>query len=195
MRSYWKAVTAFFKAFGLIALAELGDKSQLLALSFATRYRPLVVLTGIAIVAFGLNLAWALAGGLLGDALPERPIMIAAGVLFILFGVLALRDGGEEEEKAAGSRFARHALLAVTAAFFLSELGDKTMLASATLATTQGWLPTWLGAALGMTAADGLAIAAGVYAKARLPGRPVRLLSAALFITFGVWSIVFAISG
>ncbi len=180
----------FFKTFGLIALAELGDKSQLLALAFATRYRPLVVLAGIAVVALTLNLVWALAGTLLGDALPARPVKVAAGALFVAFGLWTLREGGghgDGEPKHAG----RHPFVVVTTSFFIAELGDKTMLTTATLASTQSaFLATWLGAALGMTAADAVAIAAGVWAKTRLPERPLRLAAAALFLGFGAWSIV-----
>jgi Ca2+/H+ antiporter, TMEM165/GDT1 family len=188
-------MTSFFKAFGLVALAELGDKSQLLALAFAAKYRPLTVLAGITLVAFVLNLAWAAAGSWLGSALPERPVMIAAGALFIAFGLWTLRPETDEAAKVPSDRRGIPPIVTVTVAFFLSEVGDKTMLATLTLASTQGFLATWLGAALGMTAADAAAVALGYYARMRLPERPVRLASAALFIAFGVWSLVSGVVG
>ena len=183
-------MTSFLKALGLIALAELGDKSQLLALALAARYRPFVVLAGITTVAFSLNLVWALGGNLLGAALPDRPIKIAAGVLFIGFALWMFRDGGDGHGEETREHSGRHPFIVVTGTVFIAELGDKTMLATATLATTEGFLGTWLGAALGMTLADSIAIAAGYYARKRLPERPVRLAAAALVFAFGVWSIV-----
>ncbi len=185
-------MSSFLKAFGLVALAELGDKSQLLALAFAARYRPLTVLVGIALVAFALDLAWAAAGSSLGSALPERPLKVAAGVLFIAFGLWTLRPEKSEASNVPATRPGVPPIVTVTAAFFLSELGDKTMLATLTLASTQGFLATWLGAALGMTAADSAAVALGYYARTRLPERPLQLASAALFIAFGVWSLATA---
>lgn len=70
-------------------------------------------------------------------------------------------------------------------AFFLAELGDKTMLATITLATTQGWFGTWVGSTLGMVAADALAIAIGAVLGRNLPEKAVRIGAAVLFFAFG----------
>jgi Ca2+/H+ antiporter, TMEM165/GDT1 family len=70
-------------------------------------------------------------------------------------------------------------------AFLLAELGDKTMLATITLATTEGWLGTWIGSTLGMVAADALAIGLGAALGRHLPPRAVRVGSALLFFAFG----------
>lgn len=178
---------------GLVFVAELGDKSQLMALALATRYRALPVLAGVAaaaIVMLGLS---ALVGGLVGAALPTRWVALGAGVLFLVFGVLALRgddhDHGEARER-SGS-----ALLATFVAFLVAEFGDKTMLATAALASQRapGWV--WVGAALGMTAASGLAILVGRLLGKRLPAHVLRYVSAGAFLLFGGLLLIDAITG
>jgi putative Ca2+/H+ antiporter (TMEM165/GDT1 family) len=82
------------------------------------------------------------------------------------------------------------ALLSVGTAFFLAELGDKTMLATITLATQEGWLGTWLGSTVGMVAADALAIGVGALLAKQLPERAIKYGAAALFAIFGVLLIV-----
>ena len=78
----------------------------------------------------------------------------------------------------------------VAIAFFLAELGDKTMLATVTLATDHGVVGTWLGSTLGMVAADALAIVVGQQLGARLPERAIRIGAAVLFFGFGIALIV-----
>lgn len=169
-------------AFGLVFVAELGDKSMLLAIAFTTRYRPLPVLVGIATAAFTMLGLSVLVGAALGAALPERVLAIVGGLAFLGFGVWTLRDDdGDEVAQARG----RYVWLGVMAAFVLAEFGDKTMLATVTLASTQGPLLTWLGAGAGMTAASGIAVVVASAAGARLPQRAVRLVAAAAFLVFG----------
>jgi putative Ca2+/H+ antiporter (TMEM165/GDT1 family) len=74
----------------------------------------------------------------------------------------------------------------VAIAFFLAELGDKTMLATVTLATDNGIVGTWLGSTVGMVAADALAIVVGLLLGARLPERVIRVGAAATFVVFGL---------
>ncbi|GAB3851164.1 hypothetical protein GCM10027610_077350 [Dactylosporangium cerinum] len=78
-------------------------------------------------------------------------------------------------------------------AFFLAELGDKTMLATITLATQHGWFGTWLGSTIGMVAADALAIVAGRMLGKRLPERTIKYGAAILFVLFGAWLLVEAL--
>ena len=77
-------------------------------------------------------------------------------------------------------------MLAVGVAFFLAELGDKTMLATITLATQEGWLGTWVGSTLGMVLADALAIGVGALLGRNLPERAIRYGAAAAFLVFGL---------
>lgn len=178
---------ALLLSFGIIFVAELGDKSQLMALAFAARYRPLPILIGIS-VATGLVHAFSVViGAVVGTALPAKTISLVAGLAFLGFALWTLRgDTLDESETSKADRSARSAVIASAAAFFLAELGDKTMLATITLATTEGLLGTWVGSTLGMVAADALAIVVGAQLGKRLPERTVKIGAALSFVVFGV---------
>jgi putative Ca2+/H+ antiporter (TMEM165/GDT1 family) len=179
-------LTAFLVSFGVIFVAELGDKSQLMALAFATRYPVVPVLIGITIATGLVHAVSVLIGAALGAAIPTTPITVVAGIAFILFGLWTLRgDKLTEEDEERAARPARHTVLAVGAVFFLAELGDKTMLATITLATNHGLFGTWLGSTIGMVVADGLAIVVGRQLGARLPERAIKIGAAVAFFVFG----------
>ena len=182
---------AFLVSFGVIFVAELGDKSQLMALAFAARFKALEVLAGIA-VATALVHAFSVAlGAVMGVALPTRAIDVIAGLAFLGFAAWTLRgDELTEDEASRVARGNRSAVVAASVAFFLAELGDKTMLATITLATNHGVVGTWAGSTAGMVAADALAIVAGKALGARLPERAIKVGAAALFVLFGVLLIV-----
>ncbi|MEU8271945.1 TMEM165/GDT1 family protein [Sphaerisporangium sp. NPDC049002] len=178
---------AFWISLGVIFVAELGDKSQLMAMTFATRFKPWPVLAGITIATAVVHLFSVGLGGLIGDALPKTAIAIVAGVAFLFFALWTLRgDELSDEESRKAERTTRSALIAVTVAFFLSELGDKTMLATITLATQHGWFGTWIGSTVGMVAADALAIVVGRMLGKHLPEKVIRYAAAAAFAVFGV---------
>lgn len=180
---------AFLLSTAVIFVAELGDKSQLMAMTFAARYRARDVLLGITGATLVVHLASVGLGALLGDLLGEYQgvISVAAGVAFLLFALWTLRGDELTEEEAEKARHATGgAVLAVGTAFFLAELGDKTMLATVTLATQHGWLGTWLGSTVGMVAADALAILVGAVLGRRLPEKVITYGAAALFALFGL---------
>jgi putative Ca2+/H+ antiporter (TMEM165/GDT1 family) len=181
-------MNAFLLSFVVIFVAELGDKSQLMAMTFATRYRFWTVIGAITAATAVVHLFSVALGNVVGLALPTGPISILAGVAFIAFGLWTLRgDKLSEEEESKAQRSTRSAFFAVAIAFFLAELGDKTMLATATLATTEGWFGTWIGSTLGMVAADALAIGVGALLGKALPERVIRIGAAVLFFAFGAW--------
>jgi putative Ca2+/H+ antiporter (TMEM165/GDT1 family) len=182
-------------SFGVIFVAELGDKSQLMALTFATRFKVWPVLIGITVATAVVHLASVGIGYGLGAALPTGWINLVAALAFIAFGFWTLRgDNLTEEEKEKASRAVKSVVIAVGTAFFLAELGDKTMLATITLATDYGWFGTWVGSTLGMVAADALAIVVGRALGKRLPENVIRIGAAVLFFIFGVVLIVEAIA-
>lgn len=185
-------------AFGLIALAELGDKSQLLALTFATRYRWWQVLVGVAAAAALLLGAASALGGALGTALPDRAIAIGGGLLFLAFAAWTAFDTEDEavaDAEAAPARSRRSVIATVVAAFVVAELGDKTMIGTAALASTRGPVAVWLGAAAGMTLASGAAIAVGSLLHRRLPAHRLQQASAVAFALFGVLLLVEGLRG
>lgn len=177
---------AFLLSTAVIFVAELGDKSQLMALTFATRFRTLPVLVGITAATAIVHALSVGVGAALGAAIPTRPISIAAAVAFVGFGLWTLRgDELSDEDEARAARMpAGHAILAVGTVFFLAELGDKTMLATVTLATQEGLVGTWLGSTVGMVAADALAIVVGRQLGTRLPERTIRIGAATAFFVF-----------
>ena len=179
-------------SFVVILVAELGDKSQLMALTFATRFRALPVLVGITAATAVVHAVSVGIGYLLGAALPTFWISVAAAVAFVAFGLWTLRGDAlsrDEQEKASGTT--RSAVLAASVAFFLAELGDKTMLATITLATQYpgagGVTGVWLGSTVGMVAADALAIVVGRALGRNVPEKLIRIGAAVLFFAFGAW--------
>ena len=181
-------------SFAVIFVAELGDKSQLMALTFATRFRPWPVLIGITVATAVVHLVSVAVGHGLGATLPTGWIALTAGIAFLAFGAWTLRgDKLTDEEKSKAERSTGSAILAVGGAFFLAELGDKTMLATITLATQYGWFGTWVGSTVGMVAADALAILVGRLLGRHLPEKVIKYGAAGLFAIFGIWLIVEAI--
>lgn len=187
-------LTAFLVSFGVIFVAELGDKSQLMALAFATRYKTLPVMIGITVATAVVHAVSVFVGAVVGAALPTRAITIVAAVAFIAFGLWTLRgDELTDDEKKMTERPARHIVLTVGGVFFLAELGDKTMLATITLATRYGVIGTWAGSTIGMVVADGLAIIVGRMLGARLPERAIRIGAAISFFVFAAIMLIGAI--
>ena len=178
---------AFLLSFGVIFIAELGDKSQLMAMAFATRYRALTVLIAVSMATLLVHAGSVIVGAVFALALPRDLISIAAGIAFLVFAAWTIRGDelGDDDERRA-TRGGRWALLTIGTAFFLAELGDKTMLATITLATTNEPIGTWLGSTAGMVAADALAIGIGAILGSRLPERAIKVFAAVAFVVFGV---------
>ena len=178
---------ALLLSFAVIFVAELGDKSQLMAMTFALRHRWWVVLGGITFATTAVHLISVAVGHYLGAALPTHLLGILAGVAFVLFGLWTLRgDRLTDDEATRAQRSTAPAFFAVTSAFLLAELGDKTMLATVTLAADNDWVGVWIGSTLGMVAADALAILVGAIAGKHLPERLIQIVAAALFLVFGI---------
>ena len=183
-------LSSFGVSFALIFVAELGDKSQLMAMTFATRYRAWTILGAITAATAVVHLLSVAVGAALGAALPTDAISVGAGAAFLGFAAWTIRgDNLEDKDEARSRRGSRSAFFTVAVAFFLSELGDKTMLATVTLAADYGWFGVWLGSTIGMVAADALAIVVGQQLGARLPDRVVKIGAATTFVIFGAWMI------
>jgi len=189
-------VDALLLSFGVVFVAELGDKSQLMTLAFAARYPVVPVVLGITAASAVVMGVSVLAGAALGDALPTDAVTVLAGVAFLGVGAWTLRgDDDEADESAAVERRSGSAFFVVAGAFLLAELGDKTMLATVSLATRHGLWGTWAGATLGMVAANLLAVVGGRALGDRLSARAVRLGAAALFLVFGAVLLVDGLTG
>ncbi len=198
-------MSAFLASLFFITIAEMGDKTQLVALAFASRYRARDVLGGIFAATLLVHLFSVVIGQFLGRAIPFTYIQFLAGVSFIGFGLWTLRGDELGDEHGKKSRFGP--FLTVAVAFFLAELGDKTQLATISLAAkystdtaaahgigpaalTGSFVQVWIGSTLGMVAADALAIIIGVVMGKRLPEKIIKWMSAAIFIGFGVATLI-----
>src|SRR5258705_1016011 len=133
-------LSAALVSLSVVFVAELGDKSQLMTMTYALRHKWWVVLSGVGIASFlvhGLSVA---IGHFLEHTLPERPIAFAAAIAFLLFAVWTWREGrAAPHDQAVKVAEPRHVLLAVISSFVLAELGDKTMLATVALASDHNW--------------------------------------------------------
>jgi len=180
-------VAAFLVALGAVFVAELGDKSQLMALTFAARYRAWVVLLGVSAATLLVHAGSVVLGVTIAAAIPTQAIQLAGGIAFFAFAAWTIRgDSLDAEEETRAARSSGRAVVAVGSAFFLAELGDKTMLVTITLATTAEPWGTWLGSTVGMVAADAIAIAVGSLLGSRLPERSIKIFASAMFVIFGV---------
>ncbi|HIJ83966.1 MAG TPA: TMEM165/GDT1 family protein [Magnetococcales bacterium] len=171
--------------FLVIFLAELGDKTQLVCMTLAARFRGLPVFFG-AMTAFGiLNVLAVVFGAALTQWIPEKFLVVGVAVLFAVFGIQALRasgaggDAGDQPDAARGG----HGIF-VTAflMIFLAELGDKTQIAAAGLAVTAPPVPVWIGATLGEALSAALAIVAGQKLLHRIPIKTVHKVSGVFFL-------------
>ncbi|WP_150238443.1 TMEM165/GDT1 family protein [Nocardiopsis quinghaiensis] len=170
-----------------IFIAEMGDKTQLVAMSLATRYRTLTVILGITAATAAVHAGSVLLAEVLGAALPTDWLTLAAGVAFVFFGLWTLHgdEMTDKDEERAASRRIRSAFATVLLVFLVAELGDKTMLATITVGTQYHWLPVWIGSTIGMVAADAIAIALGAVLGKKLPERAIQIGAAALFFVAG----------
>lgn len=170
----------------VVFVAELGDKSQLMALAFATRYRAWVVLVAITVATAVVHALSVGLGVVAAAALPTRAIQIVAALAFFGFAWWTWRgDKLTDDDRARVERGGRSALLAVGVTFFLAELGDKTMLATVTLATQHDPWGVWIGSTVGMVAADAIAVLVGRVLGTRLPERVIRIGATIAFAVFG----------
>jgi len=180
---------AFWLSLAIVFLAELGDKTQLVALCLAARFRAAVVLGGVFAATLCVHLFSVGIGAGAARLIPEAYVRIAAGIAFIVFGAWTLRGDSVDSEE-CGRVNGRSPFWITFITFFLAELGDKTMLSTVTLAAGRAGVPVWLGSSLGMVASDGLAIGVGRIMGKRLPERAVKVGAACVFFGFGVFSAV-----
>ena len=165
----------------LIALAEFGDKSQLVCMTLAARHRGLPVVLG-AIAAFAvLNLLAVLFGAAVAAWLPEWLVTAAFAALFAWFGIAALRfeedDDEDIEEKPGHGVFATTFLM-----IFLAEFGDKTQIAVAGLGSTADAAATWVGGTLALATTSLLGVYAGRRLLNRLPLHWIHRVSGVFFL-------------
>ena len=182
-------MNAFLISTGVVALAEIGDKTQLLSLLLAARFRrPLPIIFGMLIATLANHAAAGVAGAMFGGLLQGAWLRWVLGLSFLGVAVWALFPDtlGEESATQRAGAFAT-----TLVAFFLAEIGDKTQIATIGLAARfHSVLPVVLGTTLGMMLANIPAVLVGDRAAAKLPLRVIRIAAAAVFAALGVVTLL-----
>ncbi|MGB5824096.1 MAG: TMEM165/GDT1 family protein [Proteocatella sp.] len=179
-------MTTFLTAFLLVFLAEMGDKTQLLALAFSTKFKVKQVLAGVMIGAF-LNhgIAIALASFVAGMASGVN-IKIFAALLFIGFGFWSMKLEFEDDEE-ENEKFKFGPIITVAVAFFIGELGDKTQMTAMALGLDSASPSiTLMGTTAGMVAVSSIGIIAGKLIGKKIPEVTMKFISSFVFLGFGV---------
>ena len=178
-------MTAFIASFIFVVLAEMGDKTQLLAMAFATRYSAYKVLLAVFLATLVNHALAVVTGRFLTTVIPMDIISFVAAFSFIVFGLWTIRGDKLEGEDKKESRFGP--IVTVGIAFFLAEMGDKTQLATISLAVKyQSMINVLMGTTLGMIVADAIGIIVGIVMRKHIPERIIKWVSAGIFILFGL---------
>lgn len=177
-------------AFVTIFMAEIGDKTQLLAFAFSTKYQMRQVLIGVflgSLLNHGMAILFA---SILSQYAPISRLKLAAAFMFIVFGLFSLKLDYEDskEDEVIASRYGP--IFTVTGAFFLGELGDKTQLAAMTVAIQSSHpLLVLLGTTIAMVAVSLIGILLGRALGKKIPEVTMKFIAAAIFLTFGFLGI------
>lgn len=183
----------FLIPFATIALAEMGDKTQLAMMAMAARYRhTMQIFLGAMLASVIVDGSAVVLGGYISKFVPRTPIAVAAGVMFVLFGIYSLLAKEQEQVKIAAVT-KRSVLIAAFALFFFSEFGDKSQLAALLFGTQYNLLLALLGALAGIAAVLVIMLRIGKYVSKNLSEKTIRLLSALLFIGIGLVTLLKAV--
>ena len=184
----------FLSTFGLLFVAELGDKTQLMAMSLAHRYRALPVILGSFAAFLVLNLLAVLLGGGLATVVPRPLLLAVAALLFLAFAWQSWRDGGDEERAEVSHGRRLGAVVTSFLLIFLAELGDKTQLAMVALAARgEALLAVFLGGTAALWLVALLGIVFGRTLLTRIPAQVVHRSGALLFAFFGMLALFEAV--
>jgi putative Ca2+/H+ antiporter (TMEM165/GDT1 family) len=175
-------------SFLVIAIAELGDKTQLLTMALAAKYPMEKVIYGIFSATAALMLIAVLVGGIIQRLVPTLFISILAGAFFIIYGLIIIAPIKKEEKKEESEKMIRSSdpFWIVFGSFFLAEIGDKTQLATFAMTAKYGTpIQIWIGATLGMVLVNLFGLLIGNVLKNYLPEKAINYLSGGVFIVFG----------
>lgn len=181
-------MASFIKALLFVVVAEMGDKTQLLAMALVSKYKVRDVLWGV-FIATVLNHALAVAvGSYLSSLIPLSYIKIAAALSFVVFGLWTLRGDKADDDGNKKSKFGP--IMTVVIAFFIAEMGDKTQLMTIAIAAQyrQPWF-VLMGSTTGMMIADGIGILFGAWMCRHVPEKYIKWGAGVIFIFFGTFTL------
>jgi putative Ca2+/H+ antiporter (TMEM165/GDT1 family) len=181
--------TAAASTFGLIFLAEMGDKTQLVCMTLAARHRHWPVLIGSIAAFLVLNTLAVVLGAGLSQWVPERVLAGIVAVLFAVFGIISLRTKAEDEDGEVQERGGHGIFLTAFLMLFLAEMGDKTQLAVAGMASTLPSIPVWVGATLALSSTSALGVLAGRKLLTRIPLHRLHQISGVFFLALAALAL------
>jgi putative Ca2+/H+ antiporter (TMEM165/GDT1 family) len=178
-----------FQSFLMVAITEMGDKTQLLALVLALRYKkPWTIMAGILTATVFNHLLAASVGTWLSTAVSPQILKWALAATFVAFAIWVLipdKDDDDSKESKYG------AFLTTTITFFLAEMGDKTQLSTVALAAKFHSLTlVTMGTTLGMLFSDGLAVFLGEKLTSRIPMRWIHIGASVLYLIFAILILI-----
>ena len=181
---------AFLVSTVVVAIGEIGDKTQLLALVLAARYRrPLPIVCGIVVATLANHALAGLLGAWVRSVVPEEYLRWLLAASFLAVALWALKPDRHDEGTLGAGRFG--VFTVTVASFFLAEMGDKTQIATVMLAAQFASLPAVIaGTTLGMLLADVPVVYLGRAAAARVPLRPARIVAAVLFLALAAFALL-----
>ena len=188
------SISPLLSAFALLFVAEIGDKTQLAVMTLASRYTAVPVAAGAFTAFLVLNALAVVLGDALSRYLPQSAVMLAAGLLFLVFAYRTALD--RQDEEGGDSRNRRNAFWTSFSMVFIAELGDKTQVALVALSASTGepWT-VFIGGTLALWTVSLLGVLAGRFLLSRLPGHWVQYGAALLFLVFGVYFLWDAFRG
>ena len=178
---------AFFVSTGIVALAEMGDKTQLLSLVLAARFRkPWPIVLGILVATLANHGLAGAVGSWVTTVMGPDVLRWVLGASFIAMAVwMLIPDKFDDEEGDSAPRMG--VFLTTVVAFFLAEMGDKTQIATVMLAAQyNAWFAVVAGTTLGMMLANAPVVWLGDAITKRVPLRMVHIVSAVIFATLGL---------
>ena len=182
------AVTASGSSFLLIFAAEIGDKSQLVCMALATRYRASPVMLGSVLAFILLNSLAVTFGVAIANWLPEIFVSAAVAILFAIFGVHALQIEEDNNDEKVSIRTDRSVLLGTFLLITVAEFGDKTQLAVVALSSTSLPLAVWFGSTAALITTSALGVWAGRTILQRIPITFLHRISGIIFITLAIYA-------
>lgn len=184
-------VTAATTPFGLVFLAEMGDKSQLVCMTLAARHRHWPVLAGAMAAFLVLNTLAVVFGAGLSHWVPERILAAAVAILFAVFGILSLRAKAEDddEDEDVEERSGHGIFITAFLMILLAEMGDKTQIAVAGMASTLPVIAVWIGATLALFATTALGVVAGRKLLRRIPLHRLHQVSGIFFLMLAAFAL------
>ena len=186
-------------AFMIVFISELGDKTQILVLSFSSKAKAYIILLGVALgslLSHGIAIIFGSILGSINNALFQNILKLTTYISFIIFGIITLYNNRKEHKsnvkKGNKVQYGLGVILIIAFTIAIGELGDKTFLASLGLGIQyyKFKVPLIIGAIIGMVLSDAIAIFLGKFINEKFPESIIQKFSGILFIIFGVFGFL-----